>query len=113
MSHGLGDYNLLPAATVKKIYSHATYGSSIMSSTVTSIKDYLLLVIEIMDILYQTDCPMLQVNAHSGSINCLAVHDGGGYVCLGKDDGTVALMELSEGFVTSPNMKVKLLKIMS
>ena len=49
---------------------------------------------------------MLEVMAHNGSINCLAVHDNGGLICLGKDDGTVALMELSDGFVSSPNMRV-------
>ena len=49
---------------------------------------------------------MLEMMAHNGSINCLAVHHNGALICLGKDDGTVALMELSDGFVSSPNMKV-------
>ena len=47
----------------------------------------------------------LQVNAHDGSINCLAAHDSGTLVCLGRDDGAVSLVALSDGFVTSPNMK--------
>ena len=51
---------------------------------------------------------MLEMMAHNGSINSLAVHHNGALICLGKDDGTVALMELSEGFVSSPNMKVNL-----
>ena len=46
-----------------------------------------------------------QVNAHDGSINCLAAHDSGTLVCLGRDDGAVSLVALSDGFVTSPNMK--------
>ena len=37
----------------------------------------------------------------------MASHDTGSLICLGKDNGTVALMELSDGFVTSPNMRVK------
>ena len=40
-----------------------------------------------MDILYQQRGPMLEVMAHNGSINCLAVHDNGGLICIGKDDG--------------------------
>ena len=46
-----------------------------------------------------------QVNAHDGSINCLGAHDSGTLVCLGRDDGAVSLVALSDGFVTSPNMK--------
>ena len=45
------------------------------------------------------------MNAHEGSINCLAAHDSGTLLCLGKDDGAVSLVALSDGFVTSPNMK--------
>lgn len=59
-----------------------------------------------MDILYQQG-PMVQVNAHDGSINCMAVHNSGSLLCLGKDDGAAALVELSDGFVYSPNMKVE------
>ena len=38
----------------------------------------------------------------------MASHDTGSLICLGKDNGTVALMELSDGFVTSPNMRVNI-----
>ena len=61
---------------------------------------------KIFDVLYQQG-PLLEVYAHDGSINCMASHDTGSLICLGKDNGTVALMELSDGFVTSPNMRVK------
>ena len=62
--------------------------------------------LKIFDVLYQQG-PLLEVFAHDGSINCMASHETGSLICLGKDNGTVALMELSDGFLTSPNIKVK------
>ena len=58
-----------------------------------------------MDILYQQDGPMLEYNAHDGVINCMGVHNTGSLLALGKDDGTVGLVEVSDGFVHTPNMK--------
>ena len=65
------------------------------------------LCIKIFDVLYQQG-PIQEVYVHDGSINCMASHDTGSLICLGKDNGTVALMELSDGFVTSPNMRVNI-----
>ena len=60
----------------------------------------------VLDILYKQDGPLLEFNAHDGALTSLTVHHTGSLLCLGKDDGTVALIELSDGLVFSPNTKV-------
>ena len=44
-----------------------------------------------MDILYQQEGPMLQVNAHVGSINCMTVHDTGKNLFNPKSAGLLSV----------------------
>ena len=46
---------------------------------------------QIMDILYQQEGPMLQVNAHVGSINCMTVHDTGKNLFNPKSAGLLSV----------------------
>ena len=54
---------------------------------------------------------MTQVQAHDGPLHCLAVHDTGSLLCLGRDDGTVDLVAVAEGFVTNPHLRADKAKL--
>ena len=60
-----------------------------------------------------TTIPLLitQVKAHDGPLHCLAVHDTGSLLCLGRDDGTVDLVAVAEGFVTNPHLRADKAKL--
>ena len=54
---------------------------------------------------------MSQVQAHDGPLHCLAVHDTGSLLCLGRGDGTVDLVAVAEGLVTNPHLRADKAKL--
>ena len=54
------------------------------------------------DMLYKQDGPLISKEvAHQTPLHCLEMHEQGGLLCVGRDDGAVALLELSESLSIS------------
>ena len=56
--------------------------------------------------LYKQDGPLISKEvAHQLPLHCLEMHEHGGLLCVGRDDGAVALLELSESLTTSTKVQ--------
>ena len=54
------------------------------------------------DMLYKQDAPLITKEvAHQTPLHCLSMHEQGCLLCVGRDDGAVALLELSDSLSTS------------
>ena len=56
--------------------------------------------------LYKQDGPLISKEvADQLPLHCLEMHEHGGLLCVGRDDGAVALLELSESLTTSTKVQ--------
>jgi len=52
--------------------------------------------LEAWDIIYKQTAPSVMKQISNGPIHCISVHNQGSHMCVGKDDGGVSMIQISE-----------------